>query len=229
MEHLIEEIRKVLEADSRAEALIVTHGEESEMILLSARADDFKDLQWFPDHEQITFHYPLSRYTSRILFQDASRLTFTAVIRQELFLLRMLDFEILFNRADITTELNEIRQMTELRGQSTRRTPAAHWGEFLFHLSEGLELLNEGAELAAQHKIKCEAMKDLLGVIDDTALSLADFEKKRPDISQELAKVLNKHARECAGALLSIAEKSGSINEELRVWSQPLHALTESR
>lgn len=177
-------------------------------------------LHWLPNFEHIVVAYQETEHGLKVMYDDGHVLEFAIFDREELKLVKVNDYAVLFDRGGIAEALVEI---AEESAEKSDRPDAYYWGQFLAHLIVGVGRYFRGEKTSAHMFVKVYALDDMLPLIvkyrdvpDKSRLDNLDvhrrFELVFPDIADQLEQILLEpvpHA--CLTYLDFVTEQLGAV------------------
>lgn len=180
------------------------------------------DLTWLPNHERIAFWFRESAHGLKVVYADGHLLEYAIFDRAELELAKINRFRVLFDRSNVTEQVEAIRRRSG--GQSLRielgdgqLQVGYQFGQFLTNLMVGVGRYWRGERLSAQQFVKSHALEHLVILLSnyvpanqkallDNISPLRRFDLVYPELGSELDAIANLSPPQAAMRLLDVAE-----------------------
>jgi hypothetical protein len=171
---------------------------------------------WLPDSEKITWAFRETEHGVKVIYRDGHLLEFAVFDEEELKMARTNRYRVLFDRAQISTQMAENVQKTS--DTLATKTDIYHAGQFLSNVLVGMGRYWRGEKLSAHKFIKINAVHYLATLLNQYTQSpqraLVDnldptrrFEFVHPYLGPEFEKVMLLSIPEAAQNLIKIFER----------------------
>lgn len=172
-------------------------------------------IDWMPEPERVVLSYRETDHAVKVVYDDGHLVEAAVFSPDEVFLARMNDYAVLFDRADVEQRMAGVREAT-LR--ATRTEPSDEWlaGQFLTGLLVGTSRYRRGEALSGHTFVKQHAAGHL-AVMLWRHLAPADvrrddldptrrLEQALPAVGAAIEAAMQLPVPDAAAALLDIAE-----------------------
>ncbi len=166
---------------------------------------------WLPQPERIVLHFQDTLHGCKALYDDAHLMEYAIFDTTELLEARIDDYQILFDKANISTKLTDLTVSTQTNDS------AVMLSGILANMVVGIGRYGRGEQLSANTFIKQYAFNalvllawDVLPTTNPSARDLFDasrrFEQGYPELSQQLSTILLMPIPQASLALLDVIE-----------------------
>lgn len=185
------------------------------VVVKTGKQGHFRDnLQWLPDSGRIALAYLETQHGLKVIYDDGHLLEFAIFDEEELFLAKVNDYDVLFDRGEIADSLAKIATSSKA---IKPRDDHFYWGQFLAHLIVGAGRYMRGEKISGHVFIKQYALDDILPLFikhcessDKVYLDNLDsrrrFEQVFPEIGAAINEIMLKDVLVAAQALLDLAQ-----------------------
>ncbi|MCI0672761.1 MAG: hypothetical protein L0Y64_20130 [Myxococcaceae bacterium] len=171
-----------------------------------------QDLAWLPDVEHVALRVRETAHGLKVLYDSGHVLEFAVFDEQEVFLAKVNDYRVLFDRSCVAESLARIQRESALQQVDLPRELEL----FLFHLLLGAARCARGEVLSGHRFIKTYALDELMtlltralpdasGVLDNLD-PYRRFERASPELGARLRDVLLQEPVAAAREMLALAE-----------------------
>ena len=173
-----------------------------------------QSLNWLPDSARIMLSFRETEHGMKVLYDDGHLLEFAIFDEQEIFLARINDYAVLFDRANIEHSVKQIQQDSK----PSQWNEHHEFGMFITNLMVGAGRYARGEMLSGHVFVKVNALSHLLRLLAhygdtsnrdslDNLDAFRRFERAFPEIGAEINDILLLPPIFAAGMLLDVAER----------------------
>lgn len=193
--------------------------------------DRFRDRKrWLPEPERILLFFRETPHGMKALYDDGHLLSYAVFDPDELWLAKVVQYRVLFDRAEHTSPLEGIRGRSLRWAEEQGSDDAWLVGQLLSALVVGVGRARRGEQLSAHKLVRAEAVELFIqlasrhllaerGDLRDPLDPYRRFERRFPDLGPRLAAALAAPVEAAAAAVLELAEDA--FGDKRGLWPAP--------